>query len=285
MLKKILHDLAYSFDGITTTHYRAGDEVDISEAHRNSLEAAGYISTDPVAEEAAIEPGRPTQFNVNTTESPVKLDSDGRIVNNDAQTSIAGDLSDNQDYERGYIDGQNNPDTNLDTDHQAYNRAYVWGYTAGRQQAQIVKLQGTAVTGAQASTGGHSTQADSIAVGDDDKLNDPVPREAQTLGDVLTQTALASDKPVEDVVTEVVAKNPGTTTEDATATTEPAVDDHKFAGVEIIEAWQHLDWGSYRALGSSLSDEPVSNKAEATAAIEAELKRREDFKLANAPKV
>jgi hypothetical protein len=55
----------------------------------------------------------------------------------------------------------------------------------------------------------------------------------------------------------------------------PAVDDHPFAHVEIIEAWEHLDWGAYRSLGSSLSGSPVANKAEATAAIEAELNRRE----------
>lgn len=59
---------------------------------------------------------------------------------------------------------------------------------------------------------------------------------------------------------------------------DAAVDDHPFAQVEIIEAWEHLDWGAYRSLGSSLSESPVANKAEATAAIEAELKRREDFK-------
>jgi len=71
---------------------------------------------------------------------------------------------------------------------------------------------------------------------------------------------------------------------DGGGTDEPKVDDHKFAKVEIIEAWAHLDWPTYKALGSAVSDTPITNKAEATTAIEAELKRRADFAEANKPK-
>lgn len=65
---------------------------------------------------------------------------------------------------------------------------------------------------------------------------------------------------------------------------QPKVDDHKFAKVEIIEAWAHLEWPAYKALAAQVSDAAITTKVEATAAIEAELKRRAEFAEANKPK-
>lgn len=44
--------------------------------------------------------------------------------------------------------------------------------------------------------------------------------------------------------------------------------------VEIIDAWEHLEWPAKRSLASQLTDEPVTNKAKAEEVIKAELDRR-----------
>lgn len=46
------------------------------------------------------------------------------------------------------------------------------------------------------------------------------------------------------------------------------------ASVDIPDDWQGLSWPQKRALGALLTDDPVTNKAEAEAAIAAELERR-----------
>lgn len=67
-------------------------------------------------------------------------------------------------------------------------------------------------------------------------------------------------------------------TEPAQDTAANTKDDHKFATVEIIDAWRHLDWGSFKSLASKLSDDPITTKESATMAIEAELARRAKLK-------
>ena len=43
---------------------------------------------------------------------------------------------------------------------------------------------------------------------------------------------------------------------------------------EIPENWQELEWPKLRSLASDVSETPITSKADAVAAIEAELKRR-----------
>lgn len=54
--------------------------------------------------------------------------------------------------------------------------------------------------------------------------------------------------------------------EDSAPARDPDAD-----GVEIPENWQDLPWPELRSLASKLTDSPITTKADAVAAIEAEL--------------
>lgn len=58
------------------------------------------------------------------------------------------------------------------------------------------------------------------------------------------------------------------------ASLTPGLADGERAKVEIPTDWRGLSWPKLRGLGSQFSNEPVLNKAGATAAIEAEIARR-----------
>lgn len=103
-----------------------------------------------------------------------------------------------------------------------------------------------------------------------------VPEPPAIENEIVVSASALAEQTIEQTTEQTTEPTSEQTTE---PTSEPLVDTNpERTKVVIIDAWEHLDWPSYRALASSLSDDAITKKEEATAAIQAELDRRAALK-------